>query len=412
MSRVALLLGLGTLAALAGCRGDESGGDPEPAPAPPPVEWSADVQTAAEGNNAFALDLYKKLAEKEKGKNVFYSPYSVHGALAMTATGAKFNTRDQMLAALHLPDDAKARAAGDLGRNYAHPRAAFELAVANALWGQKGFPWRAEWLAVQNERFGAGFNEADFRANPEGECLRINKWVEEKTRGRIKELLLRDQITPDTRMVLTNAIYFKGKWVTEFDPKKTRDAPFHCGDDSVVQVPMMHTKAKCGYAHQIDGASMVELPYRGGDLSMVVILPRLPGGLPALEQKLSPEALGKWLAELKDRSDLEVSLPKFKIETRYELPAHLKALGMTDAFDRFKADFTDMASEPPGWITDVSHKAFVEVSEEGTTAAAATAVVVGGKSDPPSFYADHPFLFLIRDTKRGTILFMGRVEKP
>jgi serpin B len=172
----------------------------------------------------------------------------------------------------------------------------------------------------------------------------------------------------------------------------------------------MHADVKCGYARRADGTTMVELPYKGGELSMVVILPRLPDGLPAVEEQLTPKVLAEWLADLKDRGSLEVSIPKFKIETRYELREHLQALGMTDAFG--SADFTGMAEGDRDPITHVSHKAFVEVNEEGTEAAAATAVVRALSSFPPPFFADHPFLFLIRDTKRGTILFMGRVEKP
>jgi len=304
-------------------------------------------------------------------------------------------------------------AAGDIGRFYAHPRKDFELSVANALWGQKGFPWRPEWLGVQNERFGAGFVEADFRSNPDGERERINKWVEEKTRDRIKELLKQGQITKDTTMVLANAIYFKGQWTTQFDPKMTRDAPFHCDDDTTVQVPMMHAEMKCRVA-DVAGVSAAELPYRGDELAMVVVLPKKGDKLAALEKALTPELLAKWLGELRERDELPVSIPKFKIETRYELPDHLKALGMTDAFDRDKADFTGMASEPPGHISHVAHKAFVDVNEEGTEAAAATAVTMGrtSASGRKSFTANQPFLFFIRDTKHGTLLFMGRVEKP
>ncbi|MBN9118550.1 MAG: serpin family protein [Planctomycetes bacterium] len=412
MRRSILFLGLCVgLAALVGCRGGKPG---QPDPGPPPVEWSADVQTVADGQNAFAIDLYKKLAadEENKGKNVFFSPYSVHAALAMTATGAKGNTRDQMVKVLHLPvDDAKVLAAGDLGRYYDHPRKDYELSVANALWGLKGFPWRPEWLATQNERFGAGFNEAEFGTNPGAERERINRWVEEKTRDRIKELLQPGQITSETTMVLTNAIYFKGKWVTQFDPKKTANAPFQCDDNTTADVPMMHTNAKCGYARTTDGVTMVELPYKGGELSMVVILPNPRDDLAALEKKLTPELIAKWFAELKDRGELQVSLPKFKTETRYELPKHLTALGMIDVFGG-SADFTGMATSSPGWIAHVTHKAFVDVNEEGTEAAAATAVVMVTSSFPPPFYANRPFLFLIRDVKHGTILFMGRVMKP
>jgi serpin B len=420
MKRIGIVLAGLALAVLVGCRGgqpDEPKGldTPDAPNAPPAVEWSGDMQAVADGGNRFALDLYAKLAadEANKGKNLFFSPYSVHTALAMTTAGAKGTTRDQMVTALHLPADAaKALASGDLGRYYTSPRKDFELNVANALWGLKGFPWRADFLDLQAKRFGAGFREADFRNNPDGERDRINKWVEEQTRERIKELLVQGQITRDTTMVLANAVYFKGKWATQFDPTKTRTEKFECDDNTRVDVPMMHANPKCGYMRG-DGFEVVELPYRGGELSMVVVLPSRANDLASVEKKLTPEALAGWLAALRDRAELSVSLPKFRIESRFELPKHLKALGMLDAFDRDQADFTGMASEPPGYITEVAHKAFVEVSEEGTEAAAATAVVEGDASKAVlPFYANRPFLFLIRDAKRGPILFAGRVERP
>ena len=380
-----------------------------PADAPPP-EWSADMQTVADGNNQFALDLYAKLRGEEKGKNVFFSPYSVHTALSMTATGAKGNTRDEMVKVLHLPaDEAKALATGDLGRFYAHPRTSYELSVANALWGQKGFPWRPEFLALQKDRFGAGFNEADFRSNPEAERQRINRWVEEKTRERIKELLQRRHIDANAKMVLANAIYFKGKWKTQFDPKRTRDGPFHLADDGWVTVPLMYADLDARYAER-DGIRFLELPYKGGDLSMVVILPKLPDGLPAIEQKLTADTLADWLGGLRQMK-LGVSLPRFKHEQAFDLPTPLQALGMVDAFGP-GADFSGMLSSGSLWIGAVAHKAFVEVNEEGTEAAAATAVVMADSPNPPPFVADHPFLFLIRDARHGTILFLGRVTNP
>jgi serine protease inhibitor len=376
---------------------------------PPPVEWSDDLQVVADGSNRFALDLYGKLSENKQG-NIFFSPYSIHTALTMTAIGARGKTRDQMVSVLHLPPgDDKMLASGDIARYYAHPRRDFELSVANSLWGHKDYGWRQEFLDAQTQRFGTALQHADFKANPEAERLRINEWVEEKTRKRIKELLIPRQITPRTTMVLVNAVYFKGKWATQFDPRRTHDATFHCSDDTRVRVPMMHAEMNCGYA-QRDGIAMVELPYKGGELSMVVILPRLPDGLPALEKQLTPEILASWLGELRDRGKLQVSIPKFKIETRYELRDHLKALGMVDAFGA--ADFTGMAPGSTEPVVFVSHKAFIEVDEEGTKAAAATAVGRATSTYPPPFYADHPFLFLIRDVKHGTILFMGRVEKP
>ena len=405
MKRIAILFGI---VALVGCRGGNST-PPEPEPVPP-LEWSADMQAVAEGNNRFALELYGKLTEAEKGKNLFFSPYSIHTALGMTATGAKGTTRDQMVKVLHLPEDEqKALACGDLGRYYAQPRQHFELAVANAIWGQKGYGWRAEWLELQRTRFGAGLQEADFRTNPDTERQRINQWVEEKTKKRITELLKPEQIRSKTVQVLANAIFFKGKWVTQFDPKRTRDQLFHLADDSRIQVPMMHTELRCGYAME-KGITLIELPYKGDELSMVVILPKFPDGIPALEKQMNAETLARWLGMLKDRGSLEVSLPRFRLETRYELPDHLQALGMIDAFG--DADFTGMAPGSHEPIVHVSHKAFVEVNEEGTEAAAATAVVRATSSFPPPFVAEHPFLFLIRDVKHGTILFVGRVMNP
>ncbi len=376
--------------------------------APPP--WTDDMQTVADANNRFALDLYAKLRET-KG-NLIFSPYSIHTALAMTAVGARGTTREQMLKVLQLPDDNKLLAAGDLGRYYATPRRGYELSVANAIWGHKSLGWKPEFVALQSERFGTGLQEADFAANPDCERQRINRWAEDKTNNRIKDLLQPGQITPGTTMVLTNAIYFKGKWATEFTPGKTRDAPFHLSDGSNVQVPMMYTKAKCGVAGGFKGRLWaVELPYRTGELSMVVLMPQdVRQGLAEFEQQLTPEKLATLLNQLKDRSEIEVHIPRFEFESRFELPEHLIALGMTDAFG--SADFSGMASQSPGSIDHVSHKAFVKVNEEGTEAVAATAETMVPLSGPPVFYADEPFLFLIRDVTRGTILFMGRVENP
>ena len=418
MRRVVPFGGLCALAVLLGCVGNSTGAPPDqPKPADPKAEpappaWSADMQKVADGHNRFAIDLYLKLAadKEQQGKNVFYSPYSVHTALGMTASGAKGTTRDQMTKVLHLPDD-KVLVSGDIGRFYDHPRKAFELSVANALWGLKGFPWRAEWLRDQKDRFGAGFNEADFTGKPDAERQRINKWVEEKTREKIKDLLLPGQINGNTKMVLTNAIYFKGTWVTAFDKKKTAKVAFQCDDDTTVDVQLMYTNTKCGYA-QVDGVTMVELPYKGGELSMVVVLPKRTDALADLEKKLTPELIAKWFGELKDRGAQEVSLPKFKVETRYELPEHLKALGMKDAFGP-GADFTGMAASSPGWITAVTHKAFVDVNEEGTDAAAATAVGISVTSAPviPTMRVDRPFVFLIRERLSGTILFLGKIAR-
>lgn len=401
-----LILGVASLLVM-GCRGNETPPAPAPEPEPPPpIEWSADVQAVADGNNQFAFDLYAKLIEEEKG-NLFFSPYSVHAALAMTASGANGTTREQMLKVLHLPaDEQKFLASGDLSRYYAHPRQHVELSIANAIWGKKGYGWSPDWLALQKARFGSELHEADFFGNPDTERQRINQWVEEKTRKRIQELIPSGKITTATVQVLVNAIYFKGNWATQFDPKRTHDELFHLADDSRVTVPMMNGKVKCGFAREADGLSMVELPYKGGELSMVVLLPRFPNGIPALEKSLNSATLARWLGMMSEYTEFEVSMPRFRVESSLSLLDHLKALGMTGS------DFTRMAPGSTEPITAVLHKGFVDVNEEGTEAAAATAVIRGKSADPLPFRAEHPFLFLIRDVKRGTILFMGRVMNP
>ncbi|MBX9581703.1 MAG: serpin family protein [Gemmataceae bacterium] len=385
-----------------------------PDPGPPPVAWSDDVPAAADGNNRFAVDLYGKLAENPG--NVLLSPFSAHAALAMTATGAAGNTRDRMAKVLHLPAGPDGpSAAGDLGRYPAHPRKDYELAVANALWGRAGFPWRDPWLAVVNDRFGGGFRPADFASNPDAERDRINAWVADQTRGKVRDLLRPEQVTPQTTMVLTNAVYFKGTWVTKFDPAQTRDGPFHRASGGTVTVPLMSTRAKCRYTafgdrhSDRDRVRVVELPYRGDELAMVLIVPALPGGLPAVERKLTADFLAGVLADLKP-AELSVTLPRFKVERRYELLDPLKDLGLLAG----GSDFSGMADAAVGDIDTVTHQAVVEVNEEGTEAAAAAVVIAEESADPDSLplVADHPFLFLIRDVRYGTVLFMGRVSNP
>jgi serpin B len=340
----------------------------------------------------------------------------------MTTLGARNATRDQMVRVLHLPaEESKLLASGDVGRFYAHPRRDFELSVANAIWGQSGYPWRPEFLAVQKDRFGAGLQQADFIKDPEAERLKINAWAEAETRGKIKDLIAERMITTLTRMVLANAIYFKGTWEKQFDPKETRPMPFTMADGKQTPVPMMHREGNFRLFTQPgkDGAwqpefQVAELPYRGGELSMVVLLPGKPDGLPALEAKLTPDTLATWLKEAKEAKDLDLYLPKFKIETEsMMLKDSLQKLGMVDAFDPARADFGGLHTGGEQlFVSFVVQKAFVDVNEKGTEAAAATAVGIQAVAAKPEFRADRPFLFLIRDTKRGTILFLGRFAKP
>ncbi|HEX4610139.1 MAG TPA: serpin family protein [Urbifossiella sp.] len=395
---------------------DRSGSGTGSADAGPPVAWTDTLQAAADGEVAFALDLYARVRGVEKG-NVFFSPYSVHAALALTASGADGATREQLAKVLRLPPGADGpAAAGDLGRYYTRPRPDYTLAVANAVWGQAGYPWRPEWKAAAAERFGGGFREADYKARPAEERARINGWVAEQTRGRIPDLLQPQHVSDRTRLVLTNAVYFDGKWTDAFPKGQTRPEPFHA-PGGTVQAPLMHHNAHFQYA-EADGLQVLQIPYRGNELAMLVVLPAAADGLPAAEEKLSPGALAGWVGKLA-REKVEVTLPKFKHTFRTEPIRHLRDMGVADALNPAKADFGRMLAaktEEPISVSDVVHQAFVDVTEEGTEAAAATAVVSRAPGPPPPqpkvFRADRPFLYLIRDTQKGTILFLGRVTNP
>ncbi|HYH64492.1 MAG TPA: serpin family protein, partial [Urbifossiella sp.] len=371
----------------------------------PAVPWTPVLQAAADGEVAFALDLYARLAAAEKG-NVFVSPYSIHAALALTAFGADGATRDQLVKALRLPPgDDGPTAAGDLGRYYARPRPDFTLAVANAVWGQADYPWRAEWKEAAEARFGGGFRAADFKARPADERARINTWVSEQTRTRIPDLLQPPHVSDRTRLVLTNAVYFDGKWTDAFPKGATRPQPFTTPTGKV-QAPLMTVESHFRYAEG-DGVQVVELPYRGNELSMLVILPA------AGEAKLTPEKLAGWDKKLA-RELVSVTLPKFKHTLRAEPLRHLRDMGVVDALSPATADFGRMLGaklDEPIYVANVVHQAFVDVTEEGTEAAAATAVINNAPSPAPPrpkvFRADRPFTYLIRDTRKGTILFLG-----
>jgi serpin B len=290
--------------------------------------------------------------------------------------------------------------------------AGYELSVANALWGQKGYGFLEEFLKTTRRNYGAGLQEVDFAAAPQAARKIINAWVEEQTREKIKDLLLPPDITRETTLVLTNAIYFRGDWASEFDQNDTREASFAVPGGRSVQVPMMHQTAEFGYLEG-DGFQALEMPYAGEELSMVVLLPREVDGLSQLEEKLTQEDLTTRIGRLR-RTKLRVWLPKFSVTTRFELQDVLKEMGMTDAFTLPPADFSGMTGRKDLFISKVIHKAFVDVAEEGTEAAAATAVVIerGIAAPVPAFRADHPFLFLIRDRRTGSILFMGRIVDP
>jgi serpin B len=356
---------------------------------------------------AFAWNLFHVLAKKEPG-NIFFSPYSVSTALSMTAAGARGETADEMARVLGpaLPQISGAPDA--------------ELDVANALWAEKSFKFSQSYLDQVRKEFAAGLENADFKSDPDGARRKINAWVEKKTHERIKNLLAPNTVQALTRLILVNAVYFKAKWRSPFTEQPSYDEPFFAADGSKADVSTMHQMRNFDYFETPD-AQVLELPYKGDRLSMVVLLPKKNDGLAALEKNLSPEKLDGWLRGLAAR-EVFVALPKFRSEYSASLREALEALGMKEAFvapsdapQPGQADFSGMTGRRDLFVSAVIHKAFVAVDEEGTEAAAATAVAMMAGSaprQPTAFRADHPFVYLIRDRKTGTILFLGRLAKP
>jgi serpin B len=378
------------------------------------------TEAVVEGNSELAFDLYAKLKDdpkiKKDGGNLFFSPYSISTALATTWAGARGRTEKQMAEVLHftLPQTQLHKAFGSLEKklNEAGEEGRYQLSVANALWGQAGYNFLAEFLELTERSYGAGLREVDFVTQAEKVRLIINAWVEEKTQEKIKDLIKPGVLDRLTRLVLTNAIYFKGDWANQFDKKQTRDEPFNLNRHKQVKVPMMHIKDKFKYWAD-DRLQVLQLPYEGEELSMVILLPVKADGLAEMEKTLTSENLEKWLKGLR-KQEVMVSLPKFKMTTDFELSEYLKKMGMPDAFSG-DADFSGMTGDRSLFISNVIHKAFVTVDEEGTEAAAATAVTMRTTSvpaPPKLFRADHPFIFIIKDNRSESILFLGRVMNP
>ena len=368
-------------------------------------------------SNHFAIDLYGRLDKEQPGKNLFFSPISISLALTMTAAGARGQTEAEMAKVLHLGDSLSQ------SHSYYHKlleqwnavdeKRPYQLRLANRLWGQRGFPVRREFLDLTRQQYDAEMTLVDF-AQPEAARREINLWVERQTNDKIKDLIPRNAIDPLTRLVLTNAIYFKGGWLSPFDKRSTTDQDFTVSAKRKTKARLMCQTAHFGYAEE-ESLQALEMPYQGRDLSMVVLLPKELNGLPDLEKSLSAEWLDKLLSRLHSR-EVITFIPRFKEEAGFKLNKTLIALGMKLAFGLGGADFSGISTAGDLCITAVIHKAFVDVNETGTEAAAATAVIVTGASpfQPPTpiFRADHPFLFLIRDNRSGAILFIGRLIEP
>ena len=353
----------------------------------------------AQGDD-FAFKLYGLL--RTAPGNLFFSPASIEAALVMTREGAAGNTLRQM--SLLLPDAA---IFPKTGTNVT-------LESANALWVDRKFPILGNFKTTVEEKYGAEIRTADFTGQPEVERGTVNHWVEGKTRDKIKNLLPPGSVTTDTRLILVNAIYFKGDWLHAFEKEKTAEEPFWMTPGASTNVLMMTMKPERFSYMENECFQCLELPYLGEEVSMLIVLPREKDGLARVEEGLSADALGGWMAAL-SRTEVEVHLPRFKIESEFDsLVKTLAALGMTDAFNPALADFSGISADPL-FISDVVHKAFVQVDEEGTEAAAATGIIMRTTSmpmPPKVFRADHPFFFLIRAKESGEILFAGRVCNP
>jgi serpin B len=366
------------------------------------------------GNNQFAFDLYRRLAtdRAHAGGNLFFSPYSIASALAITYEGARGTTADEIGAVLHLPANETLRREGFAAINATlnSENCNYTLRTANALWVEETHSFLPEYIDLAKRWYGAKATGLDFINNPGGSRETVNRWVEGQTEEKIRDLLPPGSINSLTRLVITNAIYFKGTWVEEFDPARTTEEEFRVSPNKTVTVPMMHGDAVYPYA-ETESLQVLEMPYahgNGTELAMLVLLPK-DDNLTAAEEALDTERLPR-LRESLVSQNVRVSFPKFTLETEYSLPPTLAAMGMPTAFTD-GADLSGMDGTRDLFITGAFHKAFIEVNEEGTEAAAATGVVVGGGLTPV-FLADHPFVFLIIEKDHGTVLFMGRVVNP
>jgi len=371
------------------------------------------IKDVVNANNKFAFDLYSQLDKSENG-NLFYSPYSISAALAMTYEGAEGKTAEEMKSVFHFPESNILRpnfAAiyNDINKGVED----YELKTGNALWVQQDFPFLADYKNRVEKYFGGKAANLDFVKETEKSRQTINSFIGEQTNNKIKDLIPTGFLNAMTRLVLTNAIYFKGTWQWEFDTSDTRDSEFKITPTNIVKTPMMNMdpdKVSFNYADTGD-LQILELPYKGDEISMLVLLPS--ENLDAIENTLTAEKLNEYKSKMKETKLDSISLPKFEFDTKYFMNDVLSALGMPTAFSE-SADFSGMTGKKDLFISFVIHQAYVKVDEKGTEAAAATAVGMELTAVMPRnvFRADHPFIFLIQDEGTGNILFFGRMVDP
>ena len=378
----------------------------------------ADIDSLVDGNNAFGLDLYQSLRDRDE--NLILSPFSISLALAMTYSGAKGETEAQMADVLNFPSQQETHPAfnaldlalEDTGIVLDKDQEPMQLDIANAVFAEQTFTFLPDFLDTLSVNYGAGIRLMDFVNNPNPSRKEINQWVSDETKDRINDLLPEDSITTDTKMVLVNAIYFKADWLSPFDANDTYDGTFKLLDGSEVTVPMMGQRMSIPYFVG-DGYAAAEIPYAGESAAMTLLVPD-EGRFEEIESQLDGAMFNEMISNL-TQTDVTLRMPKFEYDSSFMLSDTLALMGMPLAFDPDSADFSGMTDQQALYIGNVIHKAFVAVDEEGTEAAAATAVIMEGATAmmPDNMLViDRPFIYFIRDLESGQILFIGRVLNP
>ncbi len=411
-------------------------------PLQPPVADDTDstvegIEEVVNANNKFAFDLYNEIS-KSGNKNLFFSPYSISTALVMTYEGAEGQTAEEMKNVFHFPENDILRPNSAAIYNQINKKdKSYTLRTGNALWAQQDHYFLEDYMGRVEKYYGGKVANLDFKQEPEKSRQTINNFIAEQTNNRIEEIIGPGRLDPNTRLILTNAIYFLGDWKYQFDKKNTQDVDFFITPHNPIKVPMMYMSksnmgnmkpepARFNYA-ELDKLQIIELPYKDNELSMIIILPKQgevydyeTSELIKYEYTLEDidftfEKFNEYKDQMEETSMEEIYLPKFEFKTEYSLNEILINLGMSTAFDMNGADFSGMTGNKSLYISDIIHKAFVKVDEKGTEAAAATAVILKDESFNPSqniFKADHPFMFVIQETETGNILFIGNVINP
>jgi len=378
----------------------------EAAPRPPSAPAPASVTA---GQTEFGIALYRRIGA-EPG-NIFLSPASISMALGMVHAGAEGETAAEMARALRYPAAGAHEGMADLLERLPIEAEGRRVSIANALWVQRDFSLKPDYLDRVRRHYGGGARPVDFVAAPAEAIATVNRWAEERTAGRIKTILQPENITDRTRLVLTNAVYFKADWLLPFHASQTRPRPFRPSGGGTVTVPMMRQRIMLKLL-ETPAFEAVEMPYKGEELSMLIFLPKEGEGLKGFEQTLEAEALDGWIDRLRssERADLELVVPKLELDTRASLVPQLQALGIRRAFTQ-QAELQGIA-DGRLYLSDVLHQTWLRIDEKGTEAAAVTAGLAEIVSMPRRFHVDRPFFFVIRDNRSGTLLFLGRIEQP